>query len=376
MSDLFVGLMSGTSMDAVDAALVDLSGSLPALVACTSIPVPDTLRRELQELNHGGGANELERLARADVHVGRLFADTTKALLTTAGIPASTIRAIGSHGQTVRHCPSGSTPFTLQIGDPNLIAERTGITTVADFRRRDIAAGGQGAPLVPAFHSALFRSAAENRVAVNIGGMANITVLPANPLPPIIGFDTGPGNVLMDAWAARHLGRPLDDSGQWAGSGAVDPALLYRMLADPYFSQPPPKSTGREHFNLSWLEYALGQDAIPPQNVQTTICELTAVSISKAVESIVPRPQRVLICGGGVHNRTLMQRLEALLSGIEVESTARHGLDPDWVEAVAFAWLAKQTLEGKPGNLPAVTGARHPVILGGVWPGTRMENYR
>lgn len=372
--DLFIGLMSGTSMDAVDGILADLSADIPRLLSAVTVAVPHTLRKELQALGQGGTANELEQLARLDVRVGRLFAETAKAVLTAAGIPASAVRAIGSHGQTVRHHPLGPEPFTVQIGDPNIIAETTGITTVADFRRRDIAAGGQGAPLVPAFHSALFRSSTEDRVVVNIGGIANITTLPAAPSTPVTGFDTGPGNTLLDGWIYKHLGKPLDESGQWAGKGNVDTGLLDRLLADPYFKGQPPKSTGPEHFSMSWLERALAGSSLSSQDVQATLCELTAASISEAIRSLSPCPRRVLICGGGAHNQTLMRRLAALLPDTAVESTAHYGLDPDWVEAVAFAWLARQTLAGQPGNLPAVTGARHPVVLGGIWPGNASGN--
>jgi anhydro-N-acetylmuramic acid kinase len=279
------------------------------------------------------------------------------------------VRAIGSHGQTVRHEPDGDHPFSVQIGDPNVIAEITGITTIADFRRRDIAAGGQGAPLVPAFHAAVLRSSDEDRVALNIGGMANITVLPRDPAQAVTGFDTGPGNVLMDAWAARHLGTPLDSEGRWAGSAPRDEALLAVLLSDEYFQRQPPKSTGREHFNMTWLEARLAQlgTAPEPAQVQASLAALTALSCAAAIQRYAPRTQQVLVCGGGVHNVTLLQQLTDALPGVRVASTQTQGLDPDWVEALAFAWLAQQTLAGKPGNLPSVTGARAPVVLGGIY---------
>jgi anhydro-N-acetylmuramic acid kinase len=366
MPELYIGLMSGTSMDAVDGALVDLA-SAPRIIATASEPLNPELRAQLQGIGRGTD-HPLEQLGRLDVRVGRLFAATAKRLLSETGIGREAVRAIGSHGQTLHHSPYGAEPFTLQIGDPNLIAEATGLTTVADFRRRDIAAGGQGAPLVPAFHSAVFRSPCEDRAIVNIGGMANITLLPADPAAAVSGFDTGPGNALMDAWATAHLGAPMDAEGRWAASGRVHQKLLSRLLADEYFARPAPKSTGRERFNRAWLAAALQEaEELRPQDVQATLCELTALSIAHAAAGSPP-PARVLVCGGGVLNCALMDRLDALLP-CPVESTAAHGLDPRWVEAAAFAWLAQQTLRGRAGNLLAVTGARHPVVLGGIWTG-------
>lgn len=368
---LFIGLMSGTSMDAVDAALVDFGDDPPVLRESAGLPLPAELRHALLTL-HRSHDNTLEQLTRLDVEVGRLFAAAVHTLLGKTGVGADQVIAIGSHGQTVYHQPSGLYPASVQIGDPNLIAELTGITTVADFRRRDIAAGGQGAPLVPAFHSAVFRSAEKARVILNIGGIANITVLPAGQGQPVSGFDTGPGNALMDSWAMEHLGTPRDEDGHWAASGTVNNRLLAALLDDPYFALPPPKSTGREHFHLEWLHDAMentGLESLPPQDVQTTLCELTATSITRAISGFAPQAQQVLVCGGGVHNKTLFQRLAALNSTLEIAPTTAFGIDPDWVEAMAFAWLAKQTLEGKPGNLPSVTGARREVALGGIYPG-------
>ncbi len=356
-------------MDAVDAALVDLSGDNVSMLASAGLPIQPALRGELLGLCHGG-ASTLEQVARLDVEMGRMFATAVQALLGRAGIDPAQVTAIGSHGQTVYHQPLGASPTSVQLGDPNLIAELTGITTVADFRRRDIAAGGQGAPLVPAFHRAVFYSPERGRVVLNIGGIANITVLPRDSGRPVIGFDTGPGNALMDAWAMEHLGTPRDDDGHWSASGTVNEYLLAELLDDPYFALAPPKSTGREYFHLDWLHKVLrhsGTETLLPQDIQATLCELTAASISQAIAAFAPDAQQVLACGGGVHNSTLMRRLRSLSKDYEVASTAAFGIDPDWVEAIAFAWLAKQTLENKPGNLPSVTGARRAVVLGGVY---------
>ncbi|MEO5702921.1 MAG: anhydro-N-acetylmuramic acid kinase [Gammaproteobacteria bacterium] len=369
MRTLFIGLMSGTSMDGVDAALVDFTGTASQLVAVHSHPLDNRLREELQSLSRTG-VNELERYAQLDAHMGRLFAEASCTLLQKAGIQAHQVSAIGSHGQTVRHNPAGAEPFSLQIGNPSIIAETTGITTVADFRRRDIAAGGQGAPLVPAFHNAVFRSPVHERVIVNIGGIANITSLPTDLEKPVEGFDTGPGNTLMDAWTHHHLHQRMDDGGCWAATGKPNALLLNSMLNDPYFALAPPKSTGPEYFNLAWLDDKLQetrQNELSAQDIQATLCELTASTIAQAIVTRAHKSKQILVCGGGVHNQTLLQRMRLLLGGRELASTLAYGIDPDWVEAMAFAWLAKQTLDGKPGNLPAVTGARRAVILGGIY---------
>lgn len=370
MTTYYIGLMSGTSLDGIDAALLDLR-QRPRLLAQHSHPLPDPLRQQLYQLQTPG-ENELSTMMRLDVELGRLFAEAVHALLAKADKRAGEIAAIGSHGQTLRHYPDGPTPSTLQIGDPNLIAELTGITTVADLRRRDLAAGGQGAPLVPAFHAAMFRREGSNRAILNLGGIANLTLLPADSQAAVTGFDTGPGNGLLDAWIARHQQQRYDRDGEWAASGHCHPGLLERLLHDPYFARPPPKSTGREYFNLNWLHAALAPFAdLASRDVQATLCELSARSIAEALQATRDPVEEVLICGGGIHNRALYQRLEELLTPARVTSTAEAGLDPDWVEAAAFAWLAKQTLAGDPGNLPSVTGASHPVVLGGVYTGAR-----
>ncbi|HFC53271.1 MAG TPA: anhydro-N-acetylmuramic acid kinase [Gammaproteobacteria bacterium] len=364
----YIGLMTGTSLDGIDAALVRFDGNTPHCLAAHTEPYPSDLRDALLELSQPEA--DVATMMELDVRLGRLYATEVKRLLSRARISAEQVVAIGSHGQTIRHVPASKYPSTLQIGDPNIVAQLTGITTVTDFRRRDVAAGGQGAPLVPAFHDAVFRQPGENRVILNIGGIANVTVLPGEKELPVGGFDTGPGNILMDGWAARHLGLPQDQDGGWAASGRVDPQLLKEMLSDPFFRQPPPRSTGREHFNQRWLEARQPAGKLPPEDVAATLCELTATTIADAIRHQAGDTERIIVCGGGVHNATLMNRLEQLLAPCTVESSARHGVDPDRVEAIAFAWLARQTLTGGAGNLPSVTGAREPAVLGAIYPGT------
>lgn len=366
MSELYVGLMSGTSMDAVDAALVDFSDGA-RLVLSHSLPLPAGLRSRLAALCVSG-SDEIESMGRLDVELGELFARAVLDLLGKAGLPAAAVRATGSHGQTIRHRPRANPAFTLQIGDANVIAERTGITTVADFRRRDMAAGGQGAPLVPAFHAGVFASDSIDRVILNLGGIANITVLPAGRPEATYGFDTGPANTLLDAWCLLKQGSDFDKGGAWASSGSVNAALLRQLLGHPYFAAPSPKSTGREEFNLAWLEAELRRFAAPLEaaDVQATLLELTTQGVAHAVRETGLRGGELLVCGGGAFNVALWRRLEALLPTWQLRSTADFGLAPTWVEATAFAWLARQTLLGLPGNLPAVTGAAGPRILGAV----------
>lgn len=359
--------MSGTSLDGVDVVVADLACRPPRVLAARLLRIPDGLRADLLALCHPG-SDDLDRLGRSDVQLAALIADGFNDLLIDAGIARERVSALGSHGQTVRHRPEQPHPFTLQIGDPNLIAERTGVTVVADFRRRDLAAGGQGAPLVPAFHAAQF-TATHDRAVVNIGGMANITVLPAGQPAAARGFDTGPGNVLLDAWAERHLGQPFDIDGAWARQARPDPALLEALLADPYFARPPPKSTGREYFNLDWLDTHMARP-IAPAAVQATLTELTARTIAEGIRSGAGKAVReVLVCGGGRRNGLLMARLTAALPEMTVTTTDSHGLDGDWVEALAFAWLAQQRLACAPGNLPLVTGAAGLRVLGAIYPG-------
>jgi anhydro-N-acetylmuramic acid kinase len=362
--------MSGTSVDGIDAAVVDLSADLPRLVFAKTFRWPGSLREQILALINRPGQFSLADYGRLDSEIGAAFADAALAAIDDAQLARTAIRAIGCHGQTLFHAPNASPGFSLQAGDANRIAETTGITTVADFRRRDIACGGQGAPLVPAFHHAVFRQAGTFRAILNIGGMANLTLLPGDE-EAAYGFDTGPGNVLLDAWCARHRHTPFDEGGTWAASGEVIAPLLQALLEHPYFRQAPPKSTGRETFNADWLDGAIARAGreLSTADVQRTLCELTAQSISQAIETFAPQTTQVLVCGGGVHNAFLLERLDVLLSPHRLESTEAFGVHPDWVEAIAFAWLARQTLAGRPANLPAVTGARRAVILGAIYPG-------
>jgi len=366
-SGLFIGLISGTSADGIDAALVDLAGGAPRLLRARTYPLPETLRELVLRVSQADARVDLDELGELDTRLGQAFAAAAGALLREAGVEAAQVRAIGSHGQTLRHRPQGEAPFTLQLGDANLIAEATGIDTVADFRRRDVAAGGQGAPLVPAFHAATLADAVEDRAVLNIGGIANLTLLPVDG--PVRGFDTGPGNGLMDAWCLRHRGQPFDRAGAFAATGRSEDLLLARMLAEPWLSLPPPKSTGRDLFHLDWLQKRIGAAAITPADVQATLARFTARTIADALRAELPTCARVLVCGGGVHNPVLLRELAALLPGVVVESTAEQGLDPDFVEAMAFAWLAREFLARRAGNLAAVTGARGPRVLGALYPG-------
>lgn len=367
VKELFIGLMSGTSMDGVDAVLVDFSDDSPRLITTHQEPIPDALQQRLRQLSQPG-ENEIDQLGEADIQLGRLFATAVNNLLYSTDVSASEVTAIGTHGQTIRHRPNSATPFTLQIGDPGTLAHLTGITTVADFRRRDIAAGGQGAPLVPALHANLFRQTDHSRIVLNIGGIANITLLPAASNLPVTGYDTGPGNTLMDYWSRQHLGKAFDASGTWAATGRVDRTLLTEMLSDPYFTIQAPKSTGPEYFSPGWLQRYLSSQQRSSQDVQATLLELTACSISQVVHQQPIGIKEVLVCGGGAHNLQLMSRLATLLKPITLYDTSEAGVAPDWVEALAFAWLARRTINGLTGNLPDVTGADERVILGGIYP--------
>jgi anhydro-N-acetylmuramic acid kinase len=364
-SALYLGLISGTSADSIDAALVSFSRGMPQLQAAHTHPWPPALRERMLALAQDEATLDLDAFGRLDVEIGHHFAEAVLQLLKQSGTPAHAVRAVGSHGQTIRHRPTGEYPFTLQIGDPCIIAERCGIDVVADFRRADMAAGGQGAPLLPALHAMLLARPGHARVVLNLGGIANITVLGADG--SVHGFDTGPANGLLDAWCLRHHGEPYDRDGAFAASGQVVQDLLEAMLADSYFALPPPKSTGREHFHLAWLATHPQLTSLNPADVQATLLELTARSVAMAIEQQAPAAEEVLACGGGVHNGLLMRRLGELLAPRTLSSTARHGIDPDFLEATAFAWLARQRLLGLPGNLPAVTGARGPRVLGAIY---------
>ena len=365
----YLGLISGTSADGIDAALVRFDGDAtharPELAFGRTYPWDPALRARLVELGQRTAMLTLDEVGELDVRIGRAFAQAAKAAIEASGVATADIAAIGSHGQTLRHRAQGEIPFTLQLGDPSTIAERCGVRVVADFRRRDVAAGGHGAPLVPAFHAATLHSDAEDRAALNLGGIANFTLLPANGA--VRGFDTGPANGLMDAWCLRHSGQAYDMGGGFAAQGRIDEALLARLLDEPWFALPPPKSTGRDQFHLAWMESKLRGDEAPA-DVQATLLALSVRTIADALRAAQPHTQRVIACGGGVHNPLLMAALAAAMPGSVVESSAMHGLDPDFVEAMAFAWLARETLAGRPGNLPAVTGAAGPRVLGAIYP--------
>jgi anhydro-N-acetylmuramic acid kinase len=361
-AEIYVGLMSGTSLDGVDAAAVDFSGSGLRLLGTHFLPYDDELRSALLAA-HEPRLNELHESALLGNRVAHLYGAATQGLLRKCRIKPADVQALGCHGQTVRHRPEAG--YTIQLGNGALLAELTTVTTVCDFRSRDIAAGGQGAPLVPAFHQAMFGHGKVHRAALNIGGIANLTDLP--PRGKVHGFDTGPGNLLMDAWAQRHLGEAFDRDGAWAASGKPIDSLLRELLREPYFSAVPPKSTGRDLFNLAWLEQRLsGSEAT--SDVQATLLALTVESIARDLVAHCSGAREIYVCGGGAANPALMSRLGARLAERKVLTTAVLGIDPDWVEACAFAWLARQALHLKAGNLPAVTGANGPRVLGAIYP--------
>ncbi len=365
LDELYIGLISGTSMDAIDCALVSFAEDQPRLIASRIHPLDEDLRTGILALCEGKAVPASE-VGRLDASMGSAFAGAVCALLEDQGIPADRIRAIGSHGQTVWHEPGGDLSFSMQLGDPNRIAETTGIGTVADFRRRDMAAGGQGAPLAPLLHRACFMPDTGRRGIVNIGGIANLTVLSA--AGPCMAFDTGPGNLLLDYWTAKHRGEPFDRGGSWAAGGKCSQSLLESMLGEAYFEAPPPKSTGRELFNAAWLERHLAAATLTPADVQASLAELTAATIAEAARRFGPLDD-LHVCGGGSHNAFLLERLAANLPGCAIDTTAALGMDPDMVEAVCFAWLAKQALESNYLETGCFTGAGHPVVLGGVFPG-------
>ncbi len=353
MPHLFLGLISGTSADGIDAALVEFPDPGSAhglrLRAAHVHPWAPALRERLVALGKGGALASLDELGHLDVQVAQAFAEAARTLLAQAGVAPSQVAAIGSHGQTVRHRPHGDAPFTMQIGDGSVIAERTGVATVADFRRRDVAAGGQGAPLVPAFHAALLHADDEDRAVLNLGGIGNYTLLPR--AGQVRGFDTGPANALLDAWCLRHTGAAFDADGRFAASGQVDAALLARLLDEPWFALPPPKSTGREQFHLDWVQSKLRGDEAPA-DVQATLLELSAATVADALLAQQPGTTRLITCGGGVRNSLLMQRIAMRLPGVAIETSTAHGLDPDFVEAMAFA-LAGARMPGRSPGQPA-----------------------
>lgn len=360
---LYLGVMSGTSLDGLDIALVD-QGEQLQLLATHYLPMPTDLRQQLLSLC-SSGPDEIARAALAENHWASLAGEGVRQLLDKQGLSAEAIRAIGSHGQTIRHEPARG--FTVQIGNPALLAELTGISVVADFRRRDVAAGGQGAPLVPAFHETLFGHLGQRLAVLNVGGFSNLSLIEEDK--PVHGFDCGPGNVLLDAWIERKRGQAYDADGAWAASGTVQGDLLSRLLSDPFFAGTGPKSTGREVFNLPWLDGHLASlPSYREEDVQATLLELTARGIVESLQNAQHGTEALLVCGGGARNGALMNRLAELLPKARVTSTGAHGVDPDWVEAMAFAWLAHCCLEGIAANRPSVTAAKGLRVLGAIYP--------
>lgn len=360
MSELYIGIMSGTSVDSIDAALLDFSASKPTLIDTFSKPFDNSIRREILSLFESGN-NEIDRLGSLSQRLGALYSQVVKQLLKQVGLPSEQIKAIGCHGQTIRHRPNIQSPFSLQLGDSATLAQSTNIPVISQFRQADIAAGGQGAPLAPAFHHAVFHSQTESRCIINIGGISNITLLPK--MGGVAGWDTGPGNGLMDAWIHQHQSKRFDHNGDWARTGELVPELLDKLLTHTYFKKPPPKSTGKEEFTLGWLEQ-LTLTGLKAKDIQRTLLELTAQSINNDIKSIEFQPSAVYICGGGAFNGFLLERLEKCLVHVPLKTTEALGLHPDWVEAGAFAWLAHQFWHRVPTNTSSMTGAKRNQILG------------
>jgi len=372
MAELYIGVMSGTSLDGADGVLVDFSGQQLKILASATEAFTDEFRAELLALN-SPTHNELHRAAVAAYQLATVYSQVVSKLLALAGVAANKVCAIGAHGQTVRHQPqqeSSNTSYTLQLNNPALLAARTGIDVVADFRSRDVAAGGQGAPLVPAFHHSVFGTDNARTLVLNIGGISNLSVLPASSATgDVLGFDCGPGNALMDAWCQKHTGQAFDNGGAWAATGQCIDPLLASLLDEPYFAKPPPKSTGRDLFSMDWLASKLAPYSnARPQDVQFTLTELTSSACITCVSSYLNNSAELIVCGGGAFNNHLMQRLQAGLPSLKVVLSSVHGLAPLQVEAAAFAWLARQTSRRMPGNLPAVTGAAGLRVLGAVYP--------
>lgn len=365
-SELYIGLMSGTSLDGIDVAIVDFNVFPPRLLYSGTSPYDSNLHQRLRDL-HRSPQTTLDALYRLDAELGEAYAHSVNQALKATNLAVEQIAALGCHGQTIWHSPDSTPAFTAQIGDPNRLCALTGITTVSDFRRKDIALGGQGAPLAPALHRFLFRSDEENRVVINIGGIANVTWLPTDSALPIMGFDTGPGNTLLDYWVGEHFGSPYDDGGSWASGGQVLEGMLNQMLTkEPYFVLSAPKTTGTEYFNPNWLNPYL-QDDYTARDVQATLVELTAITLAESIRGLPDLPDKAYVCGGGAHNQFLLERLAQQLPESAVETTAALGLDPDFVEAVAFAWLARERIAERPGSLAEVTHASRSSILGGLY---------
>ncbi|NNE04723.1 MAG: anhydro-N-acetylmuramic acid kinase [Xanthomonadales bacterium] len=360
---LYLGMISGTSRDGVDAALVGFPDHGAELLHAICMPYPPALRNDVDTIIAAGCQPSAGRAASLDESLGRFFARVANELIQQVGIERRDVAAIGSHGQTVWHEPGGERPVSVQLGSGSMISRATGITTIADFRRADLVAGGQGAPLAPLLHRVLLASGSERRAVINIGGIANLTFLRGRDIAA--GFDTGPGNCLMDAWIHKHSDQPFDRDGAWAAGGQPEPQLLEDMLSEPFFHTAPPKSTGLELFNMGWLQRHLAGRSVAAVAVQATLAELTARTIADALCGL--DTDRVLLCGGGVHNRHLVDLLSSQLAPVPVETTSAHGVDPDWVEAILFAWLARERLAGRTQDTAPVTGARKPVLLGRVF---------
>lgn len=370
----YIGLLSGTSVDAVDASLVRIEGSTLEVIQYQQTSIADDIKQKILAIEKTSPMHEICTL---DAIMGEIFAEAAINIMRISNISNKDVQAIGSHGQTVLHTPNTLHPNTLQIGNPNIIAYKTGVITIANFRSMDMAVGGQGAPLVTAFHQWQFQNEQDKQVVLNLGGIANITILPNEKNQQIIGFDTGPCNILMDAWIRRHLKRNFDKNGLWAKSGKCDQSLLSLLLTDTYFKTDPPKSTGKDVFNLKWLDQKLAQldTTLEPKNVQATLLELSVTAISSALKKYAPRYDKLLVCGGGVYNTAIIERLKQLNPTMKIYSTAECGLDPNAVEAVAFAWLAKCRLENRTSNIPSVTGAKDHVLLGAIYDARRMVKY-
>lgn len=364
--EIYLGLMSGTSLDGVDVAIVDFEPFPPRVLHCATDPYPPDVREALQLLCRAQ-TTSLDALYRLDARLGELYAGSVEQALSAAGLEASQVIALGCHGQTLRHSPDTDPPYTAQIGDPSRLAASSGIDTVADFRRKDLALGGQAAPLAPAFHRYLFHSANENRVVINIGGIANLTWLPAASGEPMIGCDTGPGNTLLNYWIEKHQGLPLDEDGNWARGGRIDDDLLAKMIAgEGYFRAVAPKSTGTEYFSPDWLDRRLPAGS-EPRDIQATLVELTAATIADAVSSLPATAGNCYVCGGGAHNGYLLERLRLRLPGSDIQTTDALGMNPDFVEAAAFAWLARERIGLRAGNIPEITRAKRGTLLGGIY---------
>ena len=364
MPEYYIGLMSGTSVDAIDAVLMDFSQSDTYIVSKFTQTINHALRGEINSLiAEKKLPNNYKEI---DEQFAQASTNAAKELLNISSIKAQEIIAIGSHGQTIFHDPKGIPPISIQIGDPQKIADLTNILTVGNFRQADIDAGGEGAPLACAYHAAVLQNQNEERVVINLGGIANITKLPQNETDPIIGFDTGPANTLMDAWIHKHLSKTFDQDGEWARSGKVNRELLEQMLLDEYFSALPPKSTGREHFNLEWLQHYLDDitASLSPEDVQASLLALTTYTVADSIDAWCPKTKKVLLCGGGSKNKFFVEQLDKILDKVSIKRTSDYGVPSEWMEAMAFAWLAKQNVENKPGNIPSVTGADKPILLG------------